>query len=554
MNDFIKKSLNLLLKRQTNILSAAFVIMATTILSLILGLIKKRLLVAFFAASNISGVYDVATKFPDTLFQLIIAAAISSAFIPVFSGYLTRGEEKKGHEMASNLLTVGIVLFTGFAIILAIFAPFILQFLNPGKGFSPSDMNLMVNLMRIIIIGQLLFIIGMFFSALLQSYNHFFIPGLAAAMFNLGIIVGIVTLSQFTGIYSAAYGIILGSVFYILVQIPLVRKVGFRFKPNFSFKTEGVIKTSRLMWPRTISQAVFQLGTIFTISLLSFLPDAGRNYFIFDLAQTLAFAPVAFIGQSIAQAAFPVLSREKDNLVEFKSTFLSSFTQMLYLILPLSALMLVLRIPIVRLVYGAPKLDWPATVLTGRVLAFFAISIFAQALITLIYRAFYALHDTKIPLIVGSIATIGMLLLAYILVIFSPLGLPSFALSYSLASVLQLVTLMMLLDKKVEGFNKKEITISLTKFFIATILTGVALYIPIKLLDQLVFDTTKTINLIFLAGISSLVGISIYLFFTWILKVKETTAFIYMFRRVGNWQEILTKSSEIIDPTRKSSN
>ncbi|HEX7041882.1 MAG TPA: lipid II flippase MurJ, partial [Patescibacteria group bacterium] len=391
VKNFFQKSLSILLKQQTNILSAAFIIMAMTILSQLLGLIKKRLLVATFGASNIVGVYDVASKFPDALFQLVIAAAISSAFIPVFSNYLTSNREKEGHEMASNLLTVGIIVFGFFALILVIFAPFVLRIFNPGSGFTPSDMTLMANLLRIIIVGQFLFIIGIFFSALLQSYNHFLIPAFAAATFNLGVIIGIFFLSPFVGIYSAAYGGIIGALCYIVFQIPLVKKVGFGFRPNFSFTSPSLIQIYKLIWPRTLAQGFFQLGPILIVSLLSFSPNTGRNYFIFDLALTLAFAPVALIGQAIAQAAFPVLSRQRERLEDFKVTFLTSFSQMLYLILPISILFLVLRIPIVRLVYGAAQFDWPATVLTGRLLAILCLSLFAQALFNLVSRAFYAL-------------------------------------------------------------------------------------------------------------------------------------------------------------------
>ncbi|MDE2025487.1 MAG: murein biosynthesis integral membrane protein MurJ [Patescibacteria group bacterium] len=547
--DFIKKGLNILLKRQTNILSAAFVIMGTTILSQLLGLFKKRLLVAVFGASNIVGVYDVATKFPDTLFQLIIAAAISSAFIPVFSGYLSQGKEKEGHEMASNLLTVGVLLFSAFSLLLVIFAPIVLTIFNPGAGFSVSEMALMVNLLRIIIVGQLIFVIGIFFSALLQSYNHFFIPGIAAATFNLGIIVGIIVLSPFTGIYSAAYGIIIGAIFYIIVQLPLVKKIGFSYKPNFSFKSEGVQTTSKLMWPRTLAQAIFQLGSLLIISLLSFLPDTGRNYVIFDLAQTLAFAPVALIGQAIAQAAFPVLAREKDRLEDFKVTFLTSFNQMFFLILPISALLLVLRIPIVRLVFGAPKLDWPATVLTGRTLAFFALSIFAQALATLIYRAFYALHDTKTPLIIGGITTVLMLILGAGFILFLHGSVITIALAYSIANLANFLVLFFLLERKVGGFNRWELFVSLGKTSISTGCMAVALYVPIKLLDRLVFDTTRTINLLVLTGISTIIGLSLYLFLTWLFDVKEAQTFLLLFKRLGNWREILGKSGETLSAT-----
>lgn len=550
--DFIKKGLNLLLKRQTNILSAAFVIMGTTILSQLLGLFKKRLLVAIFGASNIVGVYDVATKFPDTLFQLVIAAAISSAFIPVFSNFLSNNKEKEGHEMASNLLTVGVVIFSIFALLLVIFAPLILRFFNPGAGFSTQEMDLMANLLRIIIVGQLLFIIGIFFSALLQSYNHFFIPGIAAATFNLGIIIGILFLSPFTGIYSAAYGIIIGSLFYIIVQIPMVKKIGFSYKPNFSFNSPGLVQISKLMWPRTIAQAIFQIGSLLIVSLLSFLPDTGRNYVIFDLAQTLAFAPVALIGQAIAQAAFPVLSREKEKLDDFKVTFLSSFHQMFYLILPISALILVLRIPIVRLVFGAPKLDWPATVLTGRTLAFFALSIFAQALATLIYRAFYALHDTKTPLIIGAVTTLCMIALGGGFIFFAHGSVITIALAYSVANIGNFIVLFLFLEKKVGGFNKTSLFISLLKTSISTGCMAVALYVPIKLLDRLVFDTTHTINLLVLTGISSFIGLSLYLFLTWLFDVREAETFLILFRRLGNWREILGKTEEPISSSAQT--
>lgn len=228
----------------------------------------------------------------------------------------------------------------------------------------------MAQLTRIVIFGEVFFIFGSFLSAILQSYNHFFIPGIASATFNLGIIIGIVTLSPFVGIFSAAYGVVLGSLIFVLVQLPLVRKLGFSFRPSFDLKSSGVLEVLKLMWPRTLSIGIFQLGTIVTVTLVSFLPNPGRNYVIFDYAQTLAFAPVVLFGQAIAQAAFPILSKERERLEDFKTTFITSLNQMLYLVLPVSALFLVLRIPIVRLIYGAAQFDWNATVLTGTTLAF----------------------------------------------------------------------------------------------------------------------------------------------------------------------------------------
>lgn len=551
MNDFVKKSIDLLTRRQTSIISAAFIIMATVILSQLLGLVRQRLLLGIFGASDTLGIYLYATQLPDTLFQLTISAALSSAFIPVFSNYLAKGQEKEAHKMASTLLALGLGLFSILSVILIVFASSFLQLFNLGNNFSPDQMLLMANLMRIIILGQLLFIIGTFFTALLQSYNHFFVPGIAAAMYNFGIILGVVIFSSIFGIYAATIGVVIGGIIFVLLQVPLARKVGFSFRPSFAYiKSEGVKMVATLMWPRTIAIIIMQLGTVAVAAFISFLSDPGRMNVIFDCAKTLAFAPVALIGQTIAQASFPILSREKERLEEFKSTFLSSFNQMLYLILPISVLLLVLRIPVVRLIFGAGKFDWYATVLTGQTLAFFSLSIFAQALIALVLRAFYALHDTKTPLIMNTISTAILLVFAYIFIIINHWGVETLAIAFTIASTLQLLILFLILETKVGRFPRWSLIVSWSKIVVSSIFTAFALYIPIKLLDQLVFDTTRTINLLILTGISSFIGLSIYLFLTWFFDVKEAKTYVQAIQKLGNWREVLGKSQEVVGDSK----
>ncbi|HVZ58983.1 MAG TPA: lipid II flippase MurJ [Patescibacteria group bacterium] len=553
MSDIFKRGLEVLLKRQTNIISAAYILMATVIFSQILGLVRSRLLISIFGPTSILGVYNYATILPDTIFQLVIAAAFSSAFIPVFSEYLIKHKEGEGHKMASTFLLLATIVFTVLSVVLAIFAPFFLSLFNLGSNFTPVQMTLMANLLRLLVIGELLFIVGTFYTALLQSYNHFFIPGFAQALYNLGIILGIIVFHGWFGIYSAPLGAILGSIIYIVCQIPLSWKVGFHFNPSVHlFSNSGVQKIFILMWPRTLQVGVQQFGTIVVAAIISFMADPGRMHLLFDYAKTLMFAPVSLIGYSIAQAAFPVLSREKEHLEEFKATFMTSLNQMLYLILPVSALILVLRIPIVRLIYGADKFDWPATVLTGMTLAYLAISIFAQGLIVLFYRAFYALHNSFTPLLTSAIATIFLMILGYILVVLNHQGLSSIAVAFTLSNLLQLILLFILLDRQTGGFERSTLVLSLTKFFFATILTGIALYIPIKLLDKLVFDTTHTINLIILTGISSLAGLVIYLLLTWLFKIREAQTYIEICKHIGNWRDILKGSDEVIDANRTS--
>ena len=153
-NRFWNKSISILLKRQTNILSAALILMLTVILSQVLGVIRLRLLGSVFGLSDTLGVYLASSKFPDLFFQIIVAGALYSAFIPVFSDFLSKGEEKDANRMASTLLLIGLAVFTVLSVILFIFAPTFLQLINIGSGFSDAQMVLMAGLMRVMIIGK----------------------------------------------------------------------------------------------------------------------------------------------------------------------------------------------------------------------------------------------------------------------------------------------------------------------------------------------------------------------------------------------------------------
>lgn len=553
MTDLFRKSLNLLLRRQTNILSAAFVIMGTVVVSQILGVLRERLLVSIFGASNTLGIYNYSMILPDTLFLLIVASALSTAFIPVYSDYLAKHKEIEAQKVASTLLAAFLIIFFILSVILIIFAPQVLTIFNLGGKFTEQQVLLMANLMRIAVFGQLIFIIATFFTALLQSYNHFFLPGVAAASYNLGIILGILMFHPLAGIYAAPIGVILGALIFCLVQLPLITKLGFRFEPSLAYlRSEGFRRILKLMWPRTIQNFIQQLGTLALAIFITLLIDPGRMKLLFDYARTLTFAPVMLFGISIAQAAFPILSREKDRIDDFKQTFISSFNQMLYIILPISAIILILRIPIVRLAYGADAFDWEATVLTGRILAYISISIFAQALIELVNRAFYSLQDSKTPLIVSTVTTAFLIIFTYLLIIYTPMGIEGVALAFTVKNILHFVIMFIILDIRVQRFNKPALLSTALKFLVATVFTGFALYIPIKLLDQLVFDTTRTINLIILTGISSMAGLSLYLFLTWLFNIKEATTYILLFKKVGNWREILDRSDEVIDSTRRT--
>lgn len=541
MNNLFQKGIGALVSKQTNIFSAALFIILTTVFSQFLGLFKYRILVSYFGASNDLGVFFAAFRIPDFIFQVVIAGALSTSFIPIFSEYVGLGKKKEAYNFTSSLISLGVILYLIISICVIVFAYQLCTLVAPG--FSEAELLLMSQFMIIIQLAQIFFILGTVSTAVLQSLQHFLIPGIASAFYNLGIIVGLLLFVPVMGIYSATVGVAIGSALFFLVQLPILLHAGFRYKPTLDL-SNGVMKIIHLMIPRSFTLVVTQLAITANVFFASFL--GARSLVIFDLAQTLVLAPVVLFGQSIAQASFPALSQKKNDKKSFDAIFTASFNQILYLTLPLSALFIVLRIPLIRLFFGASRFDWSATVDTGRTLAYFSVSIAAQSLIYLLARGFYAHKDTKTPLIVTVIAVFINVALSYYFVLQLKLPIYFLAAAFSVSNILAATILFFLLDHKIQ-LPKGQIIVSAIKILIATLIMGVALYVPIKLLDQLVFDTTKTINLIMLTGIASFAGLVTYIFFTWIFAIHEARYVIEVIKKFKDRKNFLKQIGEIID-------
>lgn len=543
VSNIVKRGLGALTSRQTNIFTAASFIILTTILSQILGIFKYRLLVSLFGASSALGVFFAAFRIPDFVFQVVIAGALSASFIPVFTEYLSRGKREEAFRFTSALVSLGLIFFMLVSAVIIVFSYQLCALIAPG--FSKQELILMSNLMIIIQLTQVFFILGTIFTATLQSFQHFVIPGIASAFYNFGIILGLVIFTLFfgLGIYGAAIGVLVGSILFCLVQLPALDVTGFRFSAAFDISS-GIIKLSKLMIPRSATLIMGQIAATANVFFASFI--SARSLVIFDLAQTLAMAPVLLIGQSIAQASFPSLSLKSESKFEFQAIFTSSFNQIIYLTLPISAILVVLRIPIVRLFYGASKFDWSATVATGLTLAYLALSLTANALMPLLLRSFYACRDSKTPLYITFFCVGINIVVSYILILVYHLPIYFLGLSFSSSSIIGVILMIVLLDNKIH-LPKKEILTSFFKIFISSAIMGVTLYIPIKLLDQLVFDTTRTINLLVLTGIASAAGFVAYIFFTWLFDIKEAYYIVEVLKKFKKRDLILKQVGELLE-------
>lgn len=551
ISNFLKNGRFLFLRRQSNILSAAAVMTLAYGFSMLLGILRDRLLVARFysCCSPDLDSYWAAFRLPDFVFQLLVIGALSAAFIPVFSEYLEK-DKKEAYKVSSSLINVVFVIFLLLSVFIFIFAK-PLSHLITG-GFTTAQINVMVNLTRIMILAQLFFLISNFLTGIIQSYERFLVPALSPVVYNLGIIVGIIFLSPTMGIYGPALGVVLGSLLHLLIQIPLALRLGFIYKPfTFNFSHPGVKEAMKLMAPRTLSLAVNQIGV--TISLFLATSLTAGSLTIFYLAQHLMQLPVRLVGVPIGQAALPLLSRKRNQeLEEFKEIFLSSFWQIIYLVLPITAILLVLRIPVVRIAFGAKTFPWQATLLTGKTLAFFTVAIVAQSAIQLLIRAFYALHDTRTPLLISLFSVLLSTFLSFWLIFNLSWGVLGLAIATSVASFAQVFLLFLFLNRLVKGFKRQRVVTPILKMSLVVTLTAFSLWLPMRFLDRYILDTTRTINLVILTIVVSLLGFVVYALLSKIFKIEELEVFWGLTKKIGKWRQILSQSEEILESPVRS--
>jgi len=541
VNKIIQASQDFFNRKSNNILSAAFIIGISYLASAFLGLIRNHLLAArFFGGLEADlDVYFAAFVIPDTIFQLLVVGAISAAFIPIYQDYTKKSEEEANDLANSALTTIGFFFFIISASV-AIFA-------RPLSGliahFSPEKLDLMANLVRLMSIAQLLFTVSAFLTGVLQSQRRFLMPAIAPLLYNIGTIIGVFFLSPSLGIYSAAVGVVFGSILHMAIQIPTSLAIGYYPKIKINPKHPGVLAMLKLMPPRSLALGLNQIERWVAINLTSLL--AAGSLSIFHFARQLYILPISLFGVSLSQASFPALSEEAGSLdkSKYKNILSKSILQIFFFALPASVLILILRVPLVRIAFGAKSFPWEATLTTGRALAFLSLTIAPQAVNQVLTRALHALKDTKTPVYTGIATMISFVSLAFLFGHFN-LGIIGITIAMSLSNLVDFFLLYWIVRCRVGALG---ISSRILKMIIASAATAVSLWIPMRLLDQLVFDTTRTIPLILLTLTASMVGFSVYLLFCAFFKIEELNEVISIAKKLGNWRKILVSTDEVIE-------
>lgn len=508
-------------------MGGAILIAAASIVSRLLGLLRDRLLFSTFGASDILDSYYVAFRLPDLLFQILILGALSSAFIPKFLEVWKKGDAGNDHrdawQLTNIVLTMLLLLIAVLAVLAAIFAPQLMPVFAPG--FSAEKLETTVHLTRIMLLSVVLFVVSNMLSGVLNAFRKFAAFAVAPILYNVGIIAGIILLYPRFGLQGLAWGVVIGAFMHMAVQIPVAHKLGYRFRWAFTLQNKGANSVFRMMAPRMLGLGAVQLEQVVSTMIASTL--AAGSVAVFHAANNLQSFPINIFGVSLAVSSFPVFSEAvaAGNIDRFVKEFSRVFRRILFFIVPCSVMFVLLRAHIVRLVLGAGEFNWEDTVLTAQTLGFFALSLFAQSLIPMIARSFYALQDTATPVKVSIIAVVlNILGGVYLGRIY---GVEGIALSFSIVSSLHMMTLLALLRLRLGMLDDNAILNSTIKIIIASGCMAAAVWATLHVAAVGVNQQTF-VGLLLQAAVAAGVGGAVYILLAFIMRFDEV-------RLIASW-------------------
>jgi putative peptidoglycan lipid II flippase len=440
---------------------AASLVMVLFIASRAVGLLREIVIARQFGTSADLDAYLAAFRLPDLFFALMAGGALGSAFIPVFADYLARDDESGAWRLASAVINWVLLLLSAAGVLAAIGAPTLVAYAI-APGFTPAQQSLTVDLMRWMLGSTVIFGVSGVVMGILNARQHFLLPALAPVIYNAAIIAGVWFLGPTMGVRGATIGVVAGAAGHLLLQVPGLRRQGMQFTPQLAPHDPGVREVGRLMAPRALGQAAVELNHLINVTLASGL--ASGSYSALNYGRLLMLLPQGVIAQSVAIAAFPTLSAlaargEQDELRHVLATALRS---VLYLTLPAAVGLIWLRKPLVSAIFEHGEFDAWSAQATAWALMFYALGLISHAVVEIVTRAFYALHDTRTPVLVGISAMLANIILSLGLIsLFSWIGwMPhgGLALANSAATTAEMAILLVLIGKRLRGLEGRRLT------------------------------------------------------------------------------------------------
>lgn len=503
--------------RENSVKGASIILIVTLALSNVLGVFRDHFLAQKIPTDRLD-IYFAAFRLPDLVFNVLILGSVAAAFVPVYSRALKESGEKEANRIAQTVMTTGFLAVLVCLAVLFFLMPYLMKLLVPD--FNQFKREETVYLARWLLLSPAFFTISYFLGGILNSHKRFLSYSIAPLIYNFSIIIAVLIFSDRLGVKGAVIGVIVGAFLHMLIQLPSAMRAGFRPKLLLDFKNEGMRRILKLMVPRAIGLGANQLLLVAFTSFASAFPGAVAIYTFSDNIQTV---PSVIFGTSFATAVFPTLAglslSRANEKKSFEHFFSKSLRAILFLIIPSTAVLLLLRAQIIRLILGYGFFGWSDTRMASMTLGFFALSLIAQGLIPLFARAFYALHNTKIPMYASIASIIISIILGYYFSRGIGLGVSGLALGFSIGSWINFAILAYLLGKKIKP-DYVEIIDFLVKVIILTALASFAVQFVKDWVGE-IFGLERARYVLLQAVFALFAGGFVYLGGAFVLRIKE---------------------------------
>ena len=499
---------------------ATGIVMLAFVLSNLVGLVRQILVSRAFGTDTSLDAFYAAATLPDLLFNLMAGGALASAFIPTFTGFLSKENREGAWKLASSVMNISGLALAFASGLAALFAPWLVQHVlfALNHDLDPALKSLTTDLLRIILIAPAIFGISGLCMAILNTHQKFLMPALAPVFNWTGWIISLIFLVPKIGIYGLAWGYVLGALMHLGVQIPgLLKLAGRRYFPTFGLKDPAVYEVARLMGPRLFGVMAVQINFVINAIIATSLGVGSLS--AINYARMIMTMPLFVIAQSIATAALPTFAMQvsRGELSEMRSSLAATLRGIFLLSIPSTVGLIILRQPLVATLFQRGTFDANSTDMVSWALLWYTAGLVGHSVVEILSRAFYALHNTKTPVVVGIIAMGLNAIFSFAFVkLFELVGWMPFgglALANSFATALEAIVLFIVMQERLHGIEGSQIMRGVIPSLIASLAMSLSIF------GWLYFG--KDFNFWIISLIGVILGGGVYLAVLWILGVSE---------------------------------
>jgi putative peptidoglycan lipid II flippase len=466
-------------ERAARMARSSLVVMAAFVAAKLVGLLRERAIAHAFGASPEYDAYVAAFRIPDLLFTLIAGGALVTAFLPVFAGSLAKGDRQEAWTVSSGVTNLALAVTAVLAGLGAASAPWLVAHAI-APGFDAPQQALTAHLMRVILIGTLVFSVSGVQMGILNAFHHFLLPALAPVAYNAGILFGALWLAPRFGVTGLAYGVVLGAVLHLLVKVPGLVHYGFRWFPVLAWRDPGVRRVLWLMWPRVVAMGTVQAVFVVNTRLASGLTAGSLS--ALNYAWVLAQIPETLLGTAVGTVALPTLAEQAalHRLDEFRRTATNAVCMLVAASLPASVALWVLGGAAIGILLQTGRFGAGAASATLAALQMFAVGLVGQVALEVVARVFYARQDTITPMGAAALAMAVNIALALALV--GPMGHPGLALANSVAVTFEVLVCLWLAARAGVGLHIGQLGSALVRSAAAAAAMAACMVLALRVL------------------------------------------------------------------------